>query len=62
MRAIQAVLEADPRYADIHAQALAIEAAKDRIPSPAFRAGRLFNFWQDRLSCCCRSSCRWSRP
>ena len=42
-----AVLESDPRYPDIHAQALAISAAKDRIPEPRFRAGRLFNFWQD---------------
>jgi prolyl oligopeptidase len=41
------VLEADPRYSDIHAKALAIAAAKDRIPRPNFRAGRVYNFWQD---------------
>ena len=43
----QAVLESDPRYADMQAQALAIAEAKDRIPEPAFRGDRLFNFWQD---------------
>jgi len=43
----QAVLEGDPRYGDIHAQALAIASARDRIPEPAFRGDRLFNFWDD---------------
>ncbi|HEV7985627.1 MAG TPA: prolyl oligopeptidase family serine peptidase [Steroidobacteraceae bacterium] len=42
-----AVLEGDARYADIHAKALAIASARDRIPEPGFRAGRLYNFWQD---------------
>jgi prolyl oligopeptidase len=42
-----AVLESDPRYAEIHAKALAIAEAKDRIPEPVFRSGRIYNFWQD---------------
>ncbi|HEX4098848.1 MAG TPA: prolyl oligopeptidase family serine peptidase, partial [Caulobacteraceae bacterium] len=41
------VLEADPRYATLHAQALKIVDATDRIPMPSFRAGRIYNFWQD---------------
>ena len=41
------VLEADPRYATLYAEALAIAGAKDRIPQPAFRAGAVYNFWQD---------------
>src|SRR5689334_12566733 len=40
-------LEADPRYAELYDQALAIAGAKDRIPAPAFRHGEIFNFWQD---------------
>ena len=40
-------LEADPRYAELYQQALAIAGAKDRIPAPAFRHGEVFNFWQD---------------
>jgi prolyl oligopeptidase len=43
----QSALESDVRYAELHAQALAIAEAKDRIPEPRFRAGRIFNFWQD---------------
>jgi prolyl oligopeptidase len=40
-------LEKDPRYAAFHQQALAIFTAKDRIPTPHFRAGGVDNFWQD---------------
>jgi prolyl oligopeptidase len=40
-------LEADPRYAELYDQALAIAGAKDRIPQPSFRHGEIFNFWQD---------------
>jgi prolyl oligopeptidase len=42
-----AVLEADPRYAGLKAQALAIADAKDRIPAPTLRGGLVYNFWQD---------------
>ena len=40
-------LENDPRYADFHAETLAIAAAKDRIPMPAQLYGRIYNFWRD---------------
>jgi prolyl oligopeptidase len=41
------VLEKDPRYAPMLAQARAIFTAKDRIPTPQFRAGGIDNLWQD---------------
>lgn len=41
------VLESDPRYAGLHEAALKIVDATDRIPTPAFRAGMIYNFWQD---------------
>ena len=41
------LLEADPRYATLYAEALAIAAAKDRIPGPSFTHGEIYNFWQD---------------
>jgi prolyl oligopeptidase len=42
------VLQEDPRYEVLHAQALAIATAKDRIPGVAFAGdGTLRNFWQD---------------
>lgn len=40
-------LQNDPRYATFHAQALAIASAKDRIPAPDQRFGRVYNFWRD---------------
>ena len=40
-------LENDPRYAVFHAEALAIGAAKDRIPMPEQAYGRIYNFWRD---------------
>ena len=40
-------LTADPRYATLYDQALAIAGAKDRIPMPSFRNGEIYNFWQD---------------
>ena len=40
-------LEADPRYAGLKAEALAITDATDRIPMPSLRAGLIYNFWQD---------------
>ncbi len=41
------LLEADPRYAALHGEALKIVDATDRIPMPGFRAGSIYNFWQD---------------
>lgn len=42
------VLQNDPRYAKLHADALAIVTAKDRIPVVSFAGdGRLRNYWQD---------------
>ncbi len=42
-----AVLERDPHYATLHAEALAIAQAKDRVPKPRFLHGDVWNFWQD---------------
>jgi prolyl oligopeptidase len=42
-----AVLEKDPRYAGLYADALAIAEAKDRIPAPDMLGGQILNFWQD---------------
>ena len=42
------VLQADPQFAGLHADALAILNAKDRIPSVGFAGNdELRNFWQD---------------
>ena len=41
------LLESDPRYAGLHDQALALAEAKDRIPTPQFLGGQVYNFWQD---------------
>jgi len=41
------VLEQDARFAPLYDQALAIAEAKDRIPTPHFRSGAVYNFWQD---------------
>lgn len=42
-------LQSDPRYAQIHAEALKIVTAKDRIPGVAFAGdGSLRDFWQDQ--------------
>lgn len=42
------VLEADPQFAGLHADALAIVNAKDRIPAVSFAGNdELRNFWQD---------------
>ncbi len=40
-------LEAELAYAANYAAALAIGGAKDRIPTPAFLGGAIYNFWQD---------------
>ena len=42
------LLESDPRYAILHQEALKIVDATDRIPMPGFRAGAIYNFWQDQ--------------
>lgn len=41
------VLEADPRYAGLYADALKILEATDRIPAPDQVGGRIVNLWQD---------------
>jgi prolyl oligopeptidase len=41
------VLEKDPRFAGLYADALTIAQAKDRIPVPAFLRDGVYNFWQD---------------
>src|SRR5712664_1166150 len=42
-----ALLEGDPRYAEMYREALAVITAPDRIPYPSFLGDRLANFWQD---------------
>jgi prolyl oligopeptidase len=42
-----AVLKGDPRYAQLHAEALAIVNATDRIPTPSLIGRTIYNFWQD---------------
>ena len=42
-----AVLEKDARYQTLYGEALAIAEAKDRIPTPRFIEGAVYNFWQD---------------
>src|SRR5205814_3456048 len=42
-----ALLESDPRYAGLLAEARTVITAPDRIPYPQFLGGRLANFWQD---------------
>ena len=40
-------LEADPRFKEMEAEALAIVNSKDKIPYVSYRKGRAQNFWQD---------------
>lgn len=42
------VLQGDPRYAGLHAAALDIVNATDRIANPSFSGDLISNFWQDR--------------
>jgi prolyl oligopeptidase len=42
-----AVLESDARYAQLHADALALATNRDRLPLGEVREGHLYNFWQD---------------
>jgi prolyl oligopeptidase len=41
------VLQSDPNFAGLYADALAIAQAKDRIPAPELIARNAYNFWQD---------------
>jgi prolyl oligopeptidase len=41
------VLEADPRFATMFQEAQQLAEAQDRIPTPQFLGGRIYNFWQD---------------
>jgi prolyl oligopeptidase len=41
------ILEADPRYAGLYADALRIAEATDRIPMPNLLGDRIANLWQD---------------
>ncbi len=41
------VLQSDPRFAAAYAAAVAAGEAKDRIPTPDFTLGNVYNFWQD---------------
>ncbi len=41
------VLQRDTRFPKLFADALAIGEAKDRVPSPQFLNGSVFNFWRD---------------
>jgi prolyl oligopeptidase len=43
----QAELEADPRFAAMHAEARAILNSKERIAYGEIHAGHVYNFWQD---------------
>ena len=41
------VLEADPRFAGLQAEALKIGEATDKVPVPQLIHGQVYNFWQD---------------
>lgn len=41
------VLEGDPHYKALYAQALKIAQFNGRIPTPSFVGGQVYNFWQD---------------
>ncbi len=41
------VLQGDPHYAALYADALKVAQAKGRIPTPSFIGGDIYNFWQD---------------
>jgi prolyl oligopeptidase len=43
----QNVLEKDPVYASVYADALRLAQAKDRIPYPTTIRNEIYNFWQD---------------
>jgi prolyl oligopeptidase len=41
------VLESDPRFAALQADALKVLESPDRLPIPVFRDGEIYNTWQD---------------
>src|SRR5277367_4658457 len=41
------VLESDPRFAGLQADALKVVESPDRLPYPDFRVGEVYNTWQD---------------
>jgi prolyl oligopeptidase len=41
------VLQSDPHYVSLYADALKIAQAKGRIPVPSILHGAIYNFWQD---------------
>jgi len=41
------VLQKDPNFSALYADASKIAQAKDRIPVPSFIGGQVYNFWQD---------------
>ncbi len=43
------VLQADPHFASLYSEALAIGQAEDRIPYPTLINGRIYNFWRDSV-------------
>ena len=43
-----AQMEADPRFEQLKAEALAIYDSEDRVPYVSFRPDGLYNFWQDK--------------
>ena len=45
-----AAFEADPRFAELKAEALAIFDSEDRIPFVTIRPDGLYNFWQDKTN------------
>ena len=45
-----AAFEADPRFATLKAEALAIFDSENRIPFVSFRPDGLYNFWQDKAN------------
>ena len=42
-----AVLEKDPHFAELQAEALKVRESPDRLAWPDFRGGTIYNFWQD---------------
>ena len=42
-----AVLEAVPEFSEFYDEFVAMYNSQDRIPTPAFRADRIYNYWQD---------------
>src|SRR5436853_1369218 len=44
-----AVLEKDPHFSRLYAEALTVAQSNDRIPDARFIGGELYNFWQDSV-------------